>query len=58
VGDGTLALATPDSLIEFRARYQLYLDDTSPVIGFARFTVEKPSEDRFRILLWQEEFSH
>lgn len=58
VGDATLALSTPDSLIEFRASYQLYLDDTSPLIGFARFAVEKQSEDRFRILLWQEEFSH
>ena len=56
VGDETLALSTPDSLIEFHARYQLYLDDPSPVLGFARFTVQKQSEDRFRILLWQEEF--
>ncbi len=52
----TLELATSDSLIEFRAQYQLVLDNLSPLIGFARFTVMKPADDRFRVLFWQEEF--
>ncbi|MCB9367034.1 MAG: hypothetical protein H6506_02385 [Calditrichaeota bacterium] len=52
----TLGLSTPDSLIEFRAQYQLVLDNLSPLIGFARFTVMKPADDRFRVLVWQEEF--
>ncbi|MBK6910467.1 MAG: hypothetical protein IPK53_13345 [bacterium] len=51
-----LSLATPDSLIEFRAQYQLVLDNLSPLLGFARFTVYKPAEDRFHILFWQDDF--
>lgn len=43
----TLALSTPDSLIEFRAQYQLVLDNLSPLLGFARFTVIKPTDNRF-----------
>ncbi|MBL0060653.1 MAG: hypothetical protein IPP40_03990 [bacterium] len=52
----TLALTTPDSMIEFRAQYQLVLDNLSPLLGFARFTVYKPVDDRFRILFWQDDF--
>lgn len=52
----TLALSTPDSLIEFRAQYQLVLDNVSPLLGFARFTVYKPTDDRYRILFWQDDF--
>jgi len=56
IPDATLALSTPDSLIEFRAQYQLVLDNLSPLLGFARFTVIKPVDDRFRVLFWQDEF--
>jgi hypothetical protein len=52
----TAALSTPDSLIDFRVQYQLILEDLAPLLGFARFTVIKPSGERFRILLWQDEF--
>jgi hypothetical protein len=50
------AISTPDSLIEIRVHYQLVLDDFSPLLGFARFTLFKPAGGRFRILLWQDEF--
>jgi hypothetical protein len=50
------ALSAPDSLIEIRVQYQLMLDDFSPLLGFARFTLFKRSGDRFRILLWQDDF--
>lgn len=56
IPDATLALSTPDSLIEFRAQYQLVLDNPSPLLGFARFTVIKPADDRFRVLYWQDEY--
>ncbi len=56
ISDDKLELSTPDSLIEFRAQYQLFLDNLSPLLGFARFTVYKPLDDRFRILSWQEDF--
>ena len=56
ISSETLELTTPDSLIEFRAQYQLRLDNLSPLLGFARFTVIKPAEDRFRIVSWQDEF--
>lgn len=49
-------LSTPDSLIEFRAQYQLVLDNLSPLLGLARFTVYKPTNNRFRILFWQDDF--
>ena len=52
----TLALSTQDSVIEFRAQYQLVLDNVSPLLGFARFTVIKPADNRFRVLFWQDEF--
>jgi len=50
------AISTPDSLIEIRVQYQLILDDFPSLIGFARFTLFKRSGDRFRILLWQDDF--
>lgn len=49
-------ISTPDSLIDFRVHYQLILEDLAPLLGFARFTVIKPEGERFRILLWQDEF--
>ena len=53
---GVEAIATPDSLVEFRIPFQLFLDELSPVIGFAHFIVEKPAGERFRIILWQDDF--
>jgi len=50
------SLSTPDSLIEIRVQYQLVLDELSPLLGFARFTLYKPEGGRFRILLWQDDF--
>jgi hypothetical protein len=47
---------TPDSLVEFRIPFQLLLDELTPVIGFAHFTVNKPAGERFRIVLWQDDF--
>jgi hypothetical protein len=49
-------IATADSLVDFRVHYQLILEDFASVLGFARFTVIKPEGDRFRIILWQDEF--
>ena len=42
--------------IEFIVHYQLMLEDLAPLQGFARFTAIKPEGERFRILLWQDEF--
>lgn len=50
------AISTPDSLVEIRVQYQLILDELSPLIGFARFTLYKPAGEQFRILVWQDEF--
>lgn len=50
------AISTADSLTEIRAQYQLILDDFPSLIGFGRFTLFKRGGDRFRILLWQDEF--
>lgn len=49
-------ISTPDSLVEIRVQYQLILDELSPLIGFARFTLLKPAGGKFRILVWQDEF--
>lgn len=49
------SIDTPDSAFEIRVQYQLLLDDFSPLIGFARFTLYKQSGDRFRILLWRDD---
>jgi hypothetical protein len=53
---GIEEIATPDSLVEFQIPFQLLLDEVSPVIGFAHFIVNKPANDRFRIVLWQDDF--
>lgn len=50
------SISTPDSLVEIRVQYQLILDELSPLLGFARFSMYKPAGDRFRIVLWQDEF--
>ncbi len=52
---GIDTVSVPDSLMEVRLRYQLLLGELSPLIGLARFTILKPSEDKFRILLWQDD---
>jgi hypothetical protein len=56
VSDSVAAISEPDTPFEIRIQYQLLLDELSPLIGFARFTVIKPQGERFRILLWQDEF--
>jgi len=48
-------ISAADSLFEIRVQYQLILDDFSPVLGFARFTLFKPEGDRFRIVLWYDD---
>jgi hypothetical protein len=53
---GVEETATPDSLVEFRIPFQLLLDELSPLVGFAHFTVNKPAGERFRIVLWQDDF--
>jgi len=50
------AMSTPDSMIEVRVQYQLVLDELSPLLGFARFTVYKPHGGKFRIVLWRDDF--
>lgn len=49
------AVSTPNTLVEVRVQYQLVLDELSPVIGSARFTLFKPDGGRYRIVLWQDE---
>ncbi|HEY3294927.1 MAG TPA: hypothetical protein VGL38_05790 [bacterium] len=50
------AISAPDSMIEIRVQYQLILDELSPLLGFARFTVFKPRGGKFRIVLWRDDF--
>ena len=50
-------ISTPDTPFEVRLQYQLLLDDDlSAVFGFARFTMLKPADGAFQILLWQSDF--
>lgn len=53
---GIDSVASEDTPVEVQVQYQLILDELSPVIGFARFTLLKPAGDRFRIVLWQDDF--
>jgi hypothetical protein len=53
VGEDTVSVF--DTPVDIRVQYQLVLDELSPVIGFARFTLYKPEGDRFRIILWQDD---
>ncbi|MBU0509871.1 hypothetical protein KKH27_13695, partial [bacterium] len=55
VSDSVKAIDIPGSLFDVRVQYQLILDDLTPVIGFARFTLYKEEDDRFRIVLWQDD---
>jgi hypothetical protein len=55
--DSTIeATSVSDTPVDFGVHYQLVLEDLTPLLGFARFTVIKPEGERFRILLWQDEF--
>lgn len=51
---GLDTISAENAPVEVRVQYQLVLDELSPVIGFARFTLFKAAGDRFRILLWQD----
>ncbi len=53
---GIDTVSTVDTPVEVRLQYQLLLDELSPLIGFARFTLLRPSGGRYRIVLWQDEF--
>jgi hypothetical protein len=48
--------STSDTPVEIRVHYTLVLDDISPLLGFARFTLLKPAGGRFRIVLWEDEY--
>jgi hypothetical protein len=52
----TVAISTPDSSVDVRVQYQLILDELSPLIGFANFTLYKPAGQRFRIVVWRDDF--
>lgn len=53
---GIDTVSTAETPVEVRLQYQLLLDELSPLIGFARFTLVKPSGGRYRIVLWQDDF--
>lgn len=48
--------AISDVDVEFRIPFTLHLDQISPLVGFADFRVNKPAGERFRIVLWQDDF--
>ncbi len=51
------SIAAEDSVVQFQLTYRLSFDDElAAAAGFARFTLFKPAGDRFRIVLWQDEF--
>ncbi len=52
VGDFSL----PDSLMEFIVRFNLTLNEEAPVMGYARFSVKKGEDDRFRVETWRDDF--
>jgi hypothetical protein len=53
---GSDTIATEDTPVNISVQYKLDLDELSSVIGFARFTLLKQANDRFRIVLWQDDF--
>ena len=54
--DSVNNFSASDTLIEVRAQYQLILDELSPLIGFARFDLNKPAGQKFRIVVWRDDF--
>jgi hypothetical protein len=49
-------ISASDSSVDLRVQYQLILDELSPLIGFARFTLNKPAGQKFRIVIWRDDF--
>jgi hypothetical protein len=54
--DSVESLAAADSMIEIYPRYTLNLDELSALNGFAYFTLLKPASQRFRIVIWRDDF--
>lgn len=46
----------PDTLMDFIVRFNLTLDEDAPVMGYARFSVRKGDDDRFRVEQWRDDF--
>jgi len=56
IPDEVVAFNLPDSLLAFIVRFNLTLGDESPLMGYARFSVRKGSDGRFRVIQWQDDF--
>lgn len=46
----------PDSLLSFIVRFNLTIEDESPLMGFARFSVGMSDDGRFRVISWRDDF--
>ncbi|MBZ0265700.1 hypothetical protein K8I28_13635 [bacterium] len=46
----------PDTTIEFFVTYMLAVEDFSPFSGSAFFRVRKGEDNRFRIVMWRDDF--
>ncbi len=45
-----------DSTLSFITRFNLTLDNEIPMLGYARFSVRKGDDSKFRVLEWRDDF--
>ncbi len=46
----------PDTTVEFVVRFNLTLDEESPLMGYAHFAVRSSENNVFRFLSWRDDF--
>jgi hypothetical protein len=56
IPDDVVNFSVPDSLLSFVIRFNLTIEQESPLMGFARFAVRMGDDGRFRVTSWRDDF--
>jgi len=56
IPDAVEGFTQPDTTMQFIVKFNLTLGIEVPLMGYARFSVRKGEDGRFRVLVWRDDF--
>jgi len=56
IPDDVINFDIPDSSLSFVIRFNLTIEEETPLMGFARFAVKMGEDGRFRVTSWRDDF--
>ncbi len=56
IPDDVVIFDYPDSTLQFIVRFNLTIGDEAPLMGYARFSARREQDNRFRFLIWRDDF--